>query len=797
MHLVSKLQAEEPGIFTPPAVYDGQRKMYAIHELDLGNTGSKDVVLDAMVYEIWVQRVGQSIDTSVLHRFVAGTQSQNSSVTVARQALDVALRMTPLTTLKIGNNRQIFYVPSLAKPIGLGVVLCRGFFQSLRPAPYRLLVNVDIHTRAVYLPGPLVDLAREYIETHNLRTAPEHKWRRLAQFITGIRVEWPVNGSGHMVRTVKGLSKHGANRESFTRRGDGRTQTIAQYFNEVLNRPLRHPDLPCVQVGRPDAGRGALVPMELCVVLPDQRLHTGVPDKVAREYVNFSARPPNERLQLVETGLQALGSGQSEYVRQFGITVQPSVLSTNARVLNPPILRYRPAPGSREAPTALPKKGYWNMKGKHFYKPATIESWALLNLDPTHPQAGPFLRTIVQRFVNGCRDAGIIVVQPTPAVIMHRDSQLDVLEQLNQAEQQCVQASGQKPSLLFVVLPNTNQQGMYETVKHWGDVMRGIPTQCMKEKYCSKSDPPYWLAQCWLNVAHKVNVKLGGINTVLDHGVPLLGDSQNGTMVMAKSVQGSYAAVVSSVDSHASKYVATLRAQKQQEMISDLGDMTARLLALYMAYRREKENIRSNAAPKRIIFFRDGVSEEQFPAILQEELPEIQAVCNSLKIPPKITVVVVGKRHHLRFFDQEKLLDDEKNCVAGTVIDRDVVHPTEFDYFLQSHYHGAPRGTVRPAHYSVLYDENNLSPDDMQSLSFALCHVYARSNRAVSIPAPVHYADRVCTRWKIHFNPGTSGGQVEGPADNDSPSPERSSIEAQQGALQMLHISQQDVMYFA
>lgn len=32
----------------------------------------------------------------------------------------------------------------------------------------------------------------------------------------------------------------------------------------------------------------------------------------------------------------------------------------------------------------------------------------------------------------------------------------------------------------------------------------------------------------------------------------------------------------------------------------------------------------------------------------------------------------------------------------------------------------------------------SLSADAMQALSFALCHVYARSTRSVSIPAPVY-----------------------------------------------------------
>ncbi|KAF7307442.1 Argonaute-like protein [Mycena indigotica] len=58
-------------------------------------------------------------------------------------------------------------------------------------------------------------------------------------------------------------------------------------------------------------------------------------------------------------------------------------------------------------------------------------------------------------------------------------------------------------------------------------------------------------------------------------------------------------------------------------------------------------------------------------------------------------------------------------------------------------------GTSRPAHYS----DNNLNADAMQSFCYALCHVYAGSTRSVSIPPPVYYADKVCARAKIHFDP--------------------------------------------
>jgi eukaryotic translation initiation factor 2C len=164
--------------------------------------------------------------------------------------------------------------------------------------------------------------------------------------------------------------------------------------------------------------------------------------------------------------------------------------------------------------------------------------------------------------------------------------------------------------------------------------------------------------------------------------------------------------------------------------------------------------------------------------------------CAKLGFKPAITLIVVGKRHHVRFFPRNENEGDRSgNCVAGTVVDSDVVNPVEFDFYLLSH--GGILGTSRPAHYNVLIDENKFtcvtgwlegydtldadpvpSADGLQSLSYALCHVYARATRSVSIPAPVYCdayslslycipltmaftpdADIVCSRAKHHYDP--------------------------------------------
>lgn len=82
--------------------------------------------------------------------------------------------------------------------------------------------------------------------------------------------------------------------------------------------------------------------------------------------------------------------------------------------------------------------------------------------------------------------------------------------------------------------------------------------------------------------------------------------------------------------------------------------------------------------------------------------------CAKLGIKPAITIIIVVRRHHVRFFPRSE--NDgarDGNCPAGTVVDSDVVNPIEFNFYLLSH--GPMTGTSRPAHYNVLIDENNFT----------------------------------------------------------------------------------------
>jgi hypothetical protein len=111
---------------------------------------------------------------------------------------------------------------------------------------------------------------------------------------------------------------------------------------------------------------------------------------------------------------------------------------------------------------------------------------------------------------------------------------------------------------------------------------------------------------------------------------------------------------------------------------------------------------------------------------LDAELPQIKQACKEVgagpTYNPKITVIIVGKRHHTRFYPvpEENNADNSGNTVPGTVVDRGVTSVYDFDFFLQAH--AGIKGTARPAHYYVVYDQNKFTADGLQSLvSSLLC----------------------------------------------------------------------------
>ncbi|EPS70197.1 hypothetical protein M569_04563, partial [Genlisea aurea] len=401
-----------------------------------------------------------------------------------------------------------------------------------------------------------------------------------------------------------------------------------------------------------------------------------------------------------------------------------------------------------------------------------VNSWACINFARSiqDSAAQNFCRELVQM----CNTSGMAFFpEPVIPVFSARADQLErVLKSKFPDPMQKSGAQHKGLDLLIAILPDNNGS-LYGELKRICETELGIVSQCCLQKHVFRLNKQY-LA----NVALKVNVKVGGRNTVLRDAlsgrIPLVTDCP--TIIFGADVthphpgedsSPSIAAVVASQDwPEITKYAGLVSAQAhRQELIQDLyktwqdpvkgtvhGGMIKELLISFHRATGQK--------PQRIIFYRDGVSEGQFYQVLLYELDAIRRACASLEAnyQPTVTFVVVQKRHHTRLFPSNPhdrhSVDKSGNILPGTVVDSKICHPTEFDFYLCSH--AGIQGTSRPAHYHVLWDENKFSADALQTLTNNLCYTYARCTRSVSIVPPAYYAHLAAFRARFYLDPETT-----------------------------------------
>ena len=207
----------------------------------------------------------------------------------------------------------------------------------------------------------------------------------------------------------------------------------------------------------------------------------------------------------------------------------------------------------------------------------------------------------------------------------------------------------------------------YGEVKLAADPL-GLMTQCVQFKKIARDMRGYTA-----NLLLKLNSKFGGANHTLVSRAPLRAGAartfQNPPNCLSwlfdepcmlvgidvshgetGSSRESVAAVVASLDGRACQYAGHITVQAQGvEMVAGLEDAMMSLLTTF-------KSRNGGAMPRRIIVFRDGVSDGQFEQVTTVELVAIQGavqLLGSTLDSVKIAIVVCQKGHHTRLVYQE------------------------------------------------------------------------------------------------------------------------------------------------
>ncbi|GAD99066.1 RNA interference and gene silencing protein [Paecilomyces variotii No. 5] len=747
------------------------------------------------------------------------------------QALNIVLghtvRASPdVTSIGSSKHYPLANTTSERFDLGTGLIAVRGFLMSVRAATSKLLVNVQVKHAAFYQEGPLEQLMQTYMHANPGKVMLAGFVKKLVVNVTHIVRRNRAGQAIPRVKVICGLAMRedgrsqphppivpsfgaDANEVKFfldggnqsndpppggkgkqkgknppnagpNPPGQGAYISVYDFFRRTYNIQLRHPELPVVNVGSQD--NPMYLPAEVCVVRPGQAAKAKLSSKQTQNMITFAVRRPVDNAQsIVTSGVRMLGfNSANPTLNTFGINVNPALITVPGRVLNSPEVRYR---NNKSIHT---KFGNWNMAGTQFATKSELSSWTWLHLFFSGSELGwkneAGFKASLEAFTGILKQSGIVTAPVREGLRVGLDPNDPAKAETTIDEVIARFGGGQyqkPPKLLLVVLPDATTS-VYNRVKYACDVKHGLLNVCVIANKFAENKTPYFA-----NVALKFNLKLGGSNQSLDNSkLGLL--SQRRTMVVGADVTHpspdsagnapSVAGIVASIDHQMAQWPAALRIQPQarQEMIGGLDELFKSRLRLWAKHNK-------NTYPENILMYRDGVSEGQYGLVLDEELPLLRKACKEMypasdtkKDLPRITIVIVGKRHNTRFYPTTVAnADRSSNPQNGTVVDRGVTEARNWDFFLQAH--SAVQGTARPAHYYIIHDEifqktkvpvpfNNVA-DVMENLTHNLCYLFGRATKAVSVCPPAYYADLVCERARCYLSKaynGTTAGSTTG-----------------------------------
>jgi len=570
---------------------------------------------------------------------------------------------------------------------------------------------------------------------------------------------------------------------------------------------LLYPTLPTVNVG--SVKKPAYIPAEFIIIPAGQTRTRGLSGDMSAKIIKQAAMLPNDRMKVISTTqhkslLEAMTDDPNAEAFGLGQNISHTPLAVRAQVLYPAKLCY----GNKQI--VEPKlAGTWNLAGSvKFSHPAPDPNVTaqprpvylysvVMTFDRREPRNWESLvYGFVEQVERESFNVGIPLSRVGPLPMMIDGNARGA------TDESLAEAMGNAKRLgarAVLVLLNFD---CYSAVKLAADSV-GLPSQCIKWKNMERLPKGYLT-----NVLMKINCKMGGINHTLAERIP----SKNGPqpeedaeptfqqpprslswllddlcMVVGvdvthpepqpvgstKPIGPSILAIVASMDGMLGQYCAHITTcDMRTEPVNSLRDGIGALLDHFAR--------KNGGFPKSIIVYRDGVADNQFPEVLEKELPAFKEAMNLRGYPDdavNVAIVVCQKRHHTRLFyennangnsssgDRKEFMNpcvglcvDARGDSQGGQVDVSIVHPFINEFYLNSHV--AIQGTAKPCKYSLIYDEIGFKMSELELMTYWLTYLYCRCTKSVSYATPAYYAHWAARRGKVLLNAGVTGPQL-------------------------------------
>lgn len=697
-----------------------------------------------------------------------------------------------------------------------GLVSTRGYVARIKPGMGSLLLTVNRLNSVFYRPQHVSEYLKHFktfgVFPNDQRAdanqtqviASERLLDKAKRHLKGLRVfvdfergtangDSDIDKPGRRVKTLTDIGNFPKKQEITI---EGKKTTV---WKHLMN---KYPDsdykpgieYPVINVGRADAENQKFYLANQLLVMPDQQYrYSPLPSAVTSAMISAARRTPEQNIKsIMEEGMKFLSlKDLPPMLKSMGLRISPGMVTVPARVIAGPSVLYKDQ-SMRSSDNANKNKGYFEAAPDQdaVFKNVDL-GFNELHASGSTAKVQFFCPSVFgpnTNFVQSCYN-NLQTLLPThglqklkchkPERIFERIANWDVQSLTKQ-----LRNFSKEIDLAVVIFSRSNveSRNQYANFKIVADQVLGLKSICFNEqsvrgshkipdgrgKRSAKDHEIHdtFLTDYMRNIAMKLNLRCGNYNQTikdlpgLDQDTMIIGADV--THPGGGSIRGapSIAAVVASDDADFARYPGSMRLNPPRQESIELmeGMVYQRLLHWY--------NV-NGCLPNKVLFYRDGLADSQFAEFRHHEINAVrqahrnifQQKFSDIEYGPddlRITAVVVTKRHDTRLYPPSanaprSQTTSKGNCLPGTVVDSGITHPYYFDFFLLSHH--APQGTAKPAHYFVLENEMELTPKDLQDLTFKLCHMYGKSANAVSYAPPAYYADRLCERGRLYLQP--------------------------------------------
>ncbi|OCK86160.1 Piwi-domain-containing protein [Lepidopterella palustris CBS 459.81] len=729
------------------------------------------------IHKVFIRKT-KKVDFAGLSHFLEGKASWSNDCIDTINFLDHVMREWPsqrYTQIK----KSFFQRGEQRFSLGQGIEAFKGVFSSLRPVlndkgGKGLTVNVDVANGTFWTAQPLGQALGAVFNASGIADL-QGKFRNAKNDWDKSFFKKDLNRFRklHVVDTHRPDKQHAwcidkfivqdCSEKKFTD-GDGKNMTIEEYFQKKYNKKLNR-NLPLVKMTKPDV----YLPIEVLRIEPNQRYNAKLNEQQTSQMIKFAVTLPPQRWAAVQSGLNLLDWANDPYLKHYGIRINPTAAEVKSRILPTPNIVFG---GNDKILAPQAKGGRWRIDNLKFLTPNTTElrAWGVCVVSG-RPSDINMAQKFVEEFVKTYQGHG---------GKFHADGKqpyigLGNLAQGGEMVSKIWSDTGNKftsrPQFLVFVVPDRNAE-VYRRIKKSCDCRYGVVSQVLQYKHVREAKGQYIS-----NVCMKVNAKLGG-STSRAVGVTLAKVAPNNartpTMIIGADVShpapgspaseaASFCAITVSQDSNYTRYMAQCDTNGHRvEMITtrNIQDHLGKMAKHWI------QNVGKGSVPQRVLYVRDGVSEGQYQHVLDQEVRDMKALFKDIapKADPAFTVVVAGKRHHIRFFPKGPAGDRNGNPMPGTLVEAGCTHPFEFDFYLCAH--SAIKGTARPIHYQVILNEGKWGGEELQQFLLEHSFQYARSTTPVSLFPAVYYAHLAADRARAHENAApVSSGKKESRLD--------------------------------